>query len=156
MDMGENAPSFPLEYWNMNYHLNVPNTQPHWKIAPQPMIGSDYLRKIGGFDCNNFEAMSMATWDICVRIQRDGGEFDLSPTEIMIANNVGAHGYESEQEKQIGGHSAIFEAQVNHDHPKFMNLQATNEIITVDFDAWKNISPVWIRRWGNKTLEELK
>ncbi len=159
MNDPDKAPSFPISYWNMNHHLNIPGTQPDWKIAPQPMVNTEYLKSIGGFDCYNFEAMSMATWDICCRIYRDGGSFDLSPTEIMIANNVGAHGFESEEEKKIGGHSAIYHAQVDHDYPRFMQMQSNEYLRTrihIDFDAWKSVPEVWNRRWGNKTLEELQ
>lgn len=151
--MNTGGESFPIEYWNMNYHLNVPHTEPHWKIAPQPMIGLDYLKKIGGF-CNEFECMSFACWDICCRIQRDGGVFHLSPTEIMIANNVGAYGSESEEEAKIGGHSAIFNAH-SVDYNKFFEINSKNRI-NINFDDWKKIPNVWHRRWGNKTREELE
>lgn len=150
--MNTGGQSFPDAYWNMNHHLNVPHTQSHWKIAPQPMIGLDYLKRIGGFS-SDFTCMSFACWDICTRIQRDGGRFELSPTEIMIANNVGEHGSESAEEAKIGGHSAIFDAH-SVDMIKFFGLNSPNRI-NINFDDWKQIPDVWSRRWGNKTREEL-
>lgn len=150
MELGDKAPSFPDSYWRMRHHLNVPNTGIDWHIAPQPMIGLEYLKHIGGFDCESFECMSMCVWDICCRIQRDGTEFFLSPDDMMCANNVGEHGSESEQEKHIGGHSAIYEAQVNHDHPKFMQIQGNPEVVNrvcIDFDNWKSRPDKWERRW---------
>lgn len=144
--------SFPDAYWNMNHHLRLPHTEAHWKIAPQGMFGLEYLKRIGGFS-KDFECMSFATWDICTRIQRDGGVFHLSPTEIMIADNYGERGASSAEEAKIGGHGPIFEAH-HKDHCKFVDLNSPSRI-NINFDDWKTIPDVWDKRWGNKTKEEL-
>lgn len=141
---GMNAPSFPLEYWNVSYHLDTRslNIGSDWKIAPQPMLSLEYYREIGGVDVAAFECMSWATHDLCYRLQRDGGKFHLSPLEVMDADNYGATGVD---------HAPIFYAH-SVDHTSFTNLYHNPSVanrVKIDFNTWQNSPEVWARRWGN-------
>jgi hypothetical protein len=140
---GMNAPSFPLAYWNVRYHLGDPNLRVgnDWKIAPQPMLTLERYRELGGVDVASFECMSWATHDLCYRIQRDGGVFHLSPLEVMDADNYGATGVD---------HAPIFHAH-GVDHAAFTNLYTNDGALSrvkINFDSWQSSPEVWARRWG--------
>jgi hypothetical protein len=138
---GMNAPSFPLAYWNANYHIGGVYIGGDWKIAPQPMMSLEYFKEIGGIDCVTYEAMAMATHDLCYRLQRDGGVFHLSPIELQDCDNYGAHGVD---------HSPIYHAQTEHDSPMFFSTYSNPNVINrvkINFDNWKDAPDTWSRRW---------
>jgi hypothetical protein len=141
---GMNAPSFPVEYWNVSHHLNTGSLHvgADWKIAPQPMLTLDYYRELGGVDVATFECMSWATHDLCYRLQRAGGKFHLSPLEVMDADNYGTTGVD---------HAPIFYAH-SVDQANFMSIYHNPNVVervNIDFNTWQNSPEVWARRWGN-------
>lgn len=137
---GMTAPSFPMEYWNANHHLRGIGFEDHWKIAPQPMMNLEYYKELGGVDCLNFECMAFATWRLCYVIQKLGGIFHISPTEIMNADNYGTTNVD---------HAPIYYGQTQHDHPRFIEMQNnTNLPLKVDFNAWEKLPEKWSRRWN--------
>lgn len=142
---GMNGKTFPPEYWIAKTHLdtNIIKIENHWKIACQPMISLDYYKKIGGVDCLSYECMAYATHDLCYRIQRDGGVFHLSPSDVMNADNYGETGVD---------HAPIFYGQTTHDVNVFFDMYSKETVkdrINIDFDNWKSSPDVWVRRWPN-------
>lgn len=148
---GMNAPSFPIEYWNPEYHFDINPYQIErgWKIAPQLMLSLQYFKELGGFDCVNLNCCAFALHDISYRMQKEGSVFHLSPMEVMNADNYGAHGGGTTYEES---HTPIHVAQTTHDQPFFFAMysrQSPPIRTRIDLDNWKLAPERWTYRWRN-------
>jgi hypothetical protein len=145
--------TFPLESWYAWAHeeLRLPYVDRKWAIALHFIMKKATFIKYGGLDMR-YEYCVHPTLDLIFRIQQDGGIVHHSDIEGMNASHL--PGY-------AGDHGPIHDSQTFHDLPIFTETYTTIPVkdrLYMDIDAWKNVPPVWTRRFGNTfpaTYEEL-
>jgi len=158
---GEGGKSMPKEYWTVQgppgrpdiaAPLNLPGIDRSWRIANQCLMSKEYFIELGGLDVENFEYLDKPIHDFMFRLQRDGGKIYFSPTHVCIAT----HFY-----MLAGDHGPVHHAYQN-DIPYFNMVYSLCSMyenrIKLNYDNYKNSSPVWKRRFKNKipkTYEEL-
>lgn len=137
--------NFPDDsYWTVNYHSNLklPGVPGHYKIAPVGMYYLDYFKKIGGWDCR-YEHLNMCNHDLAFRVQNDGGQLHLSPTEVLTCSWVPWDGGD-------GSWIPVKRAYFEVDLPLFNSMYSVDQStrIKIDFNNWKDSPAKWEKRFG--------
>lgn len=138
----EQGDEFPLEYWKAGFHkdLRLPGIDPDWGISPQPLLSTDYLRDIGGWDCV-FEYHNLANHDLAFRIQSRGGKYIPSPIETFNAGHMPA---------RSGDHAPIHNSHIKSDYPLLKKWYSTpSNRYKIPLDNWEKAPTVWRRRFPN-------
>ena len=142
---GEGGNLMDSKYWTVAFHpdLNrLPGIPKNYKIANQCIINKECFIELGGFDCLTFEYMDKPIHDFMFRLQKSGGNIVHSDKHACIAT-----WYPGE----VGDHSPVHHAQVDHDEPIFIQMYLDPDILNrrvkIDYDNWKQSPAVWKRRF---------
>lgn len=127
----------PDDYYRAHHHasLRLPGIRDEYRIAPVGLCSTDLFRNIGGLD-TRFEHVNMCCHDLSFRIQYAGGQVLLSPTIVLNCD------------KQPS--PVVEDAYVYNDLPLFNSIYSISNALetrNVDYDNWKNTSPIWQRRF---------
>jgi len=152
---GEGGNSMPKEYWTVKgppnrpdiaAPLQLPGIDKSWRIANQCLMSREYFIELGGIDVENFEYLDKPIHDFMFRLQRDGGKIEFSPVHVCIATHLPF---------LSGDHGPIHHA-CGRDVPYFNMIYSVPHLyenrIKLNFDNWKNSSPVWKRRFSGKKV----
>lgn len=134
-------------FWFAHYHeeLRLAGVENFWKISLHPLMSTEYLKKIGGWDCS-YEYINHPLHDLMFRVQADGGRLFDSPTDVTTCNHFGGRTVD---------HASIHDAQVYNDLPRFKELYSKKGIastrICIPLDNWEQSPSHWQRRFKGTT-----
>lgn len=138
---GGHGTSMPDWYWIATRHadLSLPGVKEGWLTAGVGLLSLEYFRYLGGWDCS-YEHLNMCCHDLSFRLQKDGGNLVLSPTDVLLCDYMPGH---------EGDHGPVHESGA-HDFPHFKNMYAHyTDRIRIPYDNWKQSPEKWIRRFPN-------
>jgi hypothetical protein len=128
-------------YWVATTHndLRMSGVKSSFIITPLGMYYTEYVKSIGGWDCN-FEHLNMSNHDLAFRIQNDGGKIFLSPSFTFTCEWSGGR----------PDHKPIHDSHFENDAPLLESLYSIegNRSVNLELDNWKNSPATWSRRFG--------
>lgn len=144
---GRNGSTLPLGYWTAYFHadLRLAGVDSEWNISLQPLMSTEYFKKLGGFDCN-FEYSNHCHHDLMFRIQMNGGKIINSPIEACNADHFPG---------SSGDHEPIFIAQHQYDDSRFFEIYGLKkplDRVIINYDNWKSRPAVWKIRFKENNL----
>jgi len=131
-------------YWFAWFHggLRLPGVPRDYKFACHHLIGTDYFKELGGYDCE-YEYQNFNLHDLIFRVQYDGGIVWDSPNEVTNCNHY---------PDGIVDHRAIEDAHFNHDVPLFHKMYSDKNVLSkrvkIPLDNWKKTDEIWNRRFS--------
>lgn len=137
--------SQPNEYWTAWHHADLQKEcLKNYRLAPVWMMETSKFRDLGGVDCR-FEHVNVCCHDLAFRIQRAGGNVQLSPDFIMDCD------WSSHKK------CAVVDAYFENDKPLFDSLcdsiaDPFCDRLHIDYNNWLNVPPVWPRRFNVNEL----
>lgn len=137
---------FDINFWFAHYHdeLRLTGIKREWMISLHPLMSTDYLKELGGWDCQ-FEYINHPSHDLMFRVQADGGRIINSTRDATTCNHYGGRSVD---------HASIHDAQTYNDLPIFREMYSKENIayerIKIPLDNWKNTSDYWNRRFKGK------
>jgi len=145
---GENftGQEWPRAFWFAYYHdeLRLSGIDSRWKISLHPLMSTEFLKEIGGGDCQ-FEYINHPLHDLMFRVQADSGRIFDSPIDATTCNHYGGRSID---------HASIHDAQTYYDLPIFKDLYSQANIastrIKIPLDNWEQTSDYWHRRFKGK------
>ena len=109
----------------------------------------DYYRELGGIDCR-FEHVNMNCNDLAFRVQTNGGVIYASPDIVITQTNIPT---------KNNDRTPVEDAYHENDYPLFHSIYSqpsgAKNRIKIDYDNWRQASPVWERRF-DKTETQLE
>jgi hypothetical protein len=141
-------------FWFAHYHdeLRLEGIEKFWKISLHPLMSTDYLKRLGGWDCS-YEYINHPLHDLMFRVQADGGRIFDSPIDATTCNHYGGRTVD---------HASIHDAQTYNDSPKFKELysrkDAAKSRINIPLNNWESSPSHWSRRFKNtipKSYEDI-
>ena len=134
----------PAAFWWAHYHKDLamlPGVHREWKISGHPLMKTNYLKSLGGWDCS-FEYINHALHDLMFRIQTDGGRLHDSSTSATTCDHYG---------NRTVDHAAIHDAQTTVDKPRFDKMYSspgvTHQRIKIPLNNWERTPDCWQRRF---------
>jgi len=130
-------------FWFAHYHdeLRMPGVKSFWKISLHPLMSTEYIKSLGGWDCQ-FEYINHPLHDLMFRVQSDGGRLFDSPTDVTTCNHYGGRTVD---------HASIHDAQVHNDLPIFRSMYQQENIadtrIKIPLNNWEESPAIWNRRF---------
>jgi hypothetical protein len=137
---GHSGSELSPSYWVAGTHddLRAPGVDPNWKTSGVLLISMKRFKELGGIN-TSYDHVNMNIHDLAFRVQRDGGNIYLSPTQVMNCD------FELNRTVQ---NSPVIAAFFENDRALFWEAykEKNANSIVIDFDNWRNMPPVWSRR----------
>ena len=133
------------KFWRMGFHepIRAPYVPPNYYLLMNGLMHRDYLMQIGGWDCS-FESHAIATCDLAVRVQNDGGRVEMLDEPFMHVDHF---------PDDSGDHAPIYFAHLEHDEPYFRQIYSVPESklrTSIKNSNWEQSPAIWSRRFKGK------
>jgi hypothetical protein len=128
------------DYYRFKYHktYRIKGVPQQDYIFNCGIIRNSFIRKLGGWDAENFEATTMAHADLGIRAKKAGARMLLMP-DVMFKC--------SHEPGKTGSHAPIHFA-MQRDIKNFQKIYAKlNDRINIELDNWQHTPEIWNERF---------